>query len=156
MSAFAARRAGRTLYPHRRRASLHSIRAFWCAIVSSRKAKRQHEFEFLRGDTGRRLPVDAYYPELNLVVEYREMQHTQSVPIMDKRMTCSGVPRAEQRRMYDQRRDDVLAQKQIRLVKFDYFDFPHHANCRLKRDAAKDEQIVRSKLLAVESAISSQ
>lgn len=39
-----------------------------------------------------RLPVDAYYETLNLVVEYRERQHTESVPIMDRRSTISSVP----------------------------------------------------------------
>jgi len=32
-------------------------------------AERQYRFDFLRGDTGVSLPVDAYYPDLNLVIE---------------------------------------------------------------------------------------
>jgi hypothetical protein len=40
-------------------------------------ASRQHTFDWLVGDPGaggrrRRLPVDAYWPRLGLVVEYRE------------------------------------------------------------------------------------
>lgn len=30
------------------------------------------------------LPVDAYYKELNIVVEYREKQHTEEVEFFDK------------------------------------------------------------------------
>ena len=40
-----------------------------CDEVLGANASRQHTFDFLRGDgtPGRWLPVDAYYPELNLV-----------------------------------------------------------------------------------------
>ena len=30
------------------------------------------------------LPVDAYYEELNLVVEYREKQHTEEIKFFDR------------------------------------------------------------------------
>ena len=70
-----------------------------CDEVLGTVALRQHRFDFLRGDAGpgkqgMRLPVDAYYPELQLVVEYCERQHTEAIPIMDRRMTVSGVDRA--------------------------------------------------------------
>ena len=54
-----------------------------------------------------RLPVDAYYPELQLVVEYCERQHTEAIPFMDRRMTISGADRGMQRAIHDQRRRDV-------------------------------------------------
>ena len=44
-------------------------------------ASRQHRFEFLKGDAGTKLPVDAYYKPLNLVIEYREKQHSEQVKI---------------------------------------------------------------------------
>ena len=78
-----------------------------CDRVLERKAIRQHTFEFLRGDPGkrspkgRRLPVDAYYKEINVVIEYRERQHTETVKIFDSRSTCSGCSRGEQRKKYD-------------------------------------------------------
>jgi len=59
---------------------------------------RQHRFDWLRGDpfAGREgvgLPVDAYYPQRRIVVEYRGRQHETPVPFFDKpdRMTVSGV-----------------------------------------------------------------
>jgi hypothetical protein len=69
-----------------------------CDEVLGEAALRQHRFDYLRGDArpggqGVRLPVDAYYPALELVVEYRERQHTESIPFMDRRMTVSGVDR---------------------------------------------------------------
>ena len=118
-----------------------------CDRVLNLKAKRQHRLAFLRGDAGTRLPVDAYYEELKLVVEYCETQHTNAVPIMDKRITVSGVSRAEQRRKYDQLRDRLLPLNGICIVRLDYRDFSHYANCRLKRDTLQDEEVIRAKLL---------
>ena len=51
-----------------------------CNEVLGQTASQQHRFEFLRGDTGCKLPVDAYYEQLNLVVEYCETQHTEAAP----------------------------------------------------------------------------
>jgi hypothetical protein len=62
-----------------------------CDRVLNLKAKRQHRFGFLGGDAGTRLPVDAYYEELKLVVEYCETQHTNAFPFMDKRIRSVGV-----------------------------------------------------------------
>lgn len=69
----------------------------------------QHRFATLLGDPGRdgkrrALPVDGYFPRHKLIVEYWERQHSAPVPIMDERLTISGVSRADQRRLYDQRR----------------------------------------------------
>ena len=66
--------------------------------------------------------MDAYYPELQLVVEYREHQHTEAVAIMDQRMTVSGVDRGTQRAIYDQRHRDVLPEYGIELVELSYVD----------------------------------
>lgn len=55
-----------------------------CNEVLGQTALQQHRFEFLRGDTGRKLPVDAYYEQLNLVVEYCETQHTEAAPFFDR------------------------------------------------------------------------
>ena len=59
-------------------------------VILQSKARRQHKFDFLVGDPGkngkrRKLPVDAFYPEHNLVVEYKEKQHTETVPFFDKK-----------------------------------------------------------------------
>jgi hypothetical protein len=52
----------------------------------------------------RKLPVDGYWPTLGLVVEFQEKQHSEAVPLFDRRATVSGVPRGEQRRLYDRRK----------------------------------------------------
>lgn len=111
-------------------------------------AARQHRFPFLIGDPGKRgtcrqLPVDAYYPALCLAVEYRERQHTESVPFMDRRLTVSGCSRGEQRRRYDERRRVVLPQHGIRLVELDYSMFAHDGRKRLRRELKADHAVIR-------------
>ena len=122
-----------------------------CDEVLGMLALRQHRFDFLRGDAGpgkqgTRLPVDAYYPELQLVVEYCERQHTEAIPIMDRRMTVSGVDRGTQRAIYDQRRRDILPQHGIELVELSYVDFAHDKNKRLCRRRPEDLAVLRQAL----------
>jgi hypothetical protein len=67
-----------------------------CDHLLELKAARGHRFGFLRGDPGRAgirlpLPVDAYYAEISLVVEYHERQHCQEVGFFDKRIVASGL-----------------------------------------------------------------
>jgi len=122
-----------------------------CDIVLRSRASRQHAFPFLVGDCGkdgrcRRLPVDAYYQNLSLVIEYRERQHSEPVLIMDKRLTISGCSRGEQRKRYDQRRREMLPLNGITLIEFDYAMFSHNSRKRLLRDPAGDERTIRSEL----------
>lgn len=94
-------------------------------------SERQRTFDWLLGDesakTGRRrpLPVDAYWPKLGLVVEFHEKQHTETVTHFDKpdRMTVSGVHRGVQRKIYDDRRRDLIPQHGLRLVIIPMADF---------------------------------
>ena len=119
-----------------------------CDEVLGESAQRQHRFDFLRGDANTLLPIDAYYPSLNLAVEYRERQHTQRVTHFDKpdRMTVSGVHRGEQRRIYDERRREVLPKHGIRLVEIEYSSLKCRNNGRLIRDRAADLAVIRDML----------
>lgn len=117
-----------------------------CDEVLGLKAKRQHHFPFLLGDSGRSLPVDAYYEGLKLVVEYCERQHSEPVPFFDRRMTVSGVGRGEQRRIYDERRKEILPLHDICLISILYSDFEYDSKKRIVRNYEHDKQIVRKKL----------
>lgn len=124
-----------------------------CDQVLGQIASRQHRFDFLRGDPGKKgkgskLPVDAYYEALKLVIEYRERQHSEPVKFFDKpnKLTISGIPRNEQRAKYDQRRRDVLTQNGLDLVELAYDDFEYDARKRLKRNRSQDIGKVRAKL----------
>jgi hypothetical protein len=119
-----------------------------CDEVLGMKAERQRRFDFLRGDgnPGRRLPVDAYYPTLNLVIEYREKQHGEPVEFWDKRPTISGISRGRQRLKYDSRRRRVLPRHGIALVELPYADFEHGAGKRLRRNSDRDKKVLRDRL----------
>ncbi len=117
-----------------------------CDEVLKLKALRQHRFDFLKGDSGTRLPVDAYYPSLNLVVEFKERQHTEEVKFFDKRQTVSGVGRGEQRKLYDQRRRDVLPKHGIKLIEFDYSEFEISRGKKLVRNREEDLKVIMKKL----------
>nr|BDD44421.1 hypothetical protein 5 [Pseudomonadaceae bacterium] len=119
-----------------------------CDEILGQKALRQHRFDFLRGDgdPGLPLPVDAYYPELSLVIEYREKQHSERVGYWDDKPTTSGIPRGQQRARYDQRRREVLPQHRIDLVEVSYSELGHGGSKRLTRDVQQDRQVLEEKL----------
>ncbi|MBZ9628126.1 hypothetical protein LB450_08450 [Psychroflexus sp. CAK1W] len=117
-----------------------------CDEVLGLQSSRQHRFDFLRGDTGVKLPVDAYYSSLNLVVEYYERQHTERVNFFDKRITSSGISRGEQRKKYDQLRQTELPKNRINLIIFDYSEFLHTSNKRLIKNRKEDWEVIKRKL----------
>jgi hypothetical protein len=115
-----------------------------CDEVLGERGLRQHRFEWLQGDADSKgrtigLPVDAFYPAHSLVVEYRERQHDEPVPIMDSRATVSGVDRSTQRGMYDRRREELIPQHRLRLVVIRPDDLDSDTRKRLcKRDRTAD------------------
>ena len=110
--------------------------------------KSGHRFPFLRGDPtlkrpkGVTLPVDAFYPDFKLVLEFREAQHySDRVPLWDKRVTATGQMRKEQRWKYDKRREEVLPANGIKLlIIYDYEITDNYVN---------DLSTVRQKLRSV-------
>jgi len=121
-----------------------------CNSILNRLASRQHRFDFLVGDVNAKglsvkLPVDAYFEDLKLVVEYRERQHTEVVTFFDKpnRTTVSGVHRGEQRKIYDERRRLVLPKNGIALIDISYTDFKHDTQKRIVRNYPHDVEVVR-------------
>lgn len=122
-----------------------------CDEVLGLTSFRQHKFDFLVGDKNERgqaakLPVDGFYQKLNLVIEYREKQHTESVEIFDERPTVSGVSRGEQRKIYDERRRTVLPQHGLTLIEISYSDFKCNNQKRIIRNKPADLLIVKNKL----------
>ena len=119
-----------------------------CDEALQQVSQRQHRFDFLLGDPGKRgpvrLPVDAFYAALKLVVEFHERQHSEAVPHFDKpdKITVSGVPRSEQRRRYDQRRRELLPKMGFTLIELQYDQFSHRTNRRLKRIPHEDHAII--------------
>ncbi|HMH33650.1 MAG TPA: HTH domain-containing protein [Puia sp.] len=127
-----------------------------CDKVLGLASSRQHKFDFLLGDTNRtgaavRLPVDAYYKDLKLVIEYREQQHTEPIKFFDKpdRMTISGVHRGEQRRIYDERRRALIPKNNLILIEISYSDFNYDNQKKIIRSTNHDEKVLRRILQAV-------
>jgi hypothetical protein len=126
-----------------------------CDKILDKKSERQKRFTFLFGDpglSGRRalLPVDAFYPDLKLAIEYREVQHSRPVGFFDKphRLTISGVHRGKQRSLYDQRRREVLPANGIQLVEIDSHALTADGRGKLRKDEVRDLATIKSALEA--------
>lgn len=124
-----------------------------CDEVLRLRASREQRFDFLLGDPAKsghraKLPVDAYYESLSLVIEYRERQHTEEVKHFDKPdiMTVSGVHRGGQRRIYDQRRRDELPKHDITLIEISYSAFEYDTKKRIVRNHASDLSVIKQLL----------
>ncbi|MFA6322328.1 MAG: hypothetical protein WCX71_02510 [Candidatus Buchananbacteria bacterium] len=72
-------------------------------------------FDWLRGDTGMKLRVDAYFPTKNLVLEYHGAQHFRENKLMDRRKG-----RAKQRRKYTKLRQKFIPMHGLKLLEVSY------------------------------------
>jgi hypothetical protein len=134
-----------------------------CDTVLKQKSERQKRFPFLLGDVHKdgksktQLPVDAYYPVLNLVIEYKEAQHTEAIDFFDKEniKTVSGVSRGEQRKIYDQRRATELPLNGIKLIEIPFDVFNCDSQKRIIRNSEQDlktvEDILNHEKVGIES-----
>jgi hypothetical protein len=66
--------------------------------------------------------------------------------IRPNKITISGVPRGEQRKIYDERRRIALAEHKILLIEFSFLDFNYDKQKRIIRDCYFDKNIVVKKL----------
>lgn len=117
-----------------------------CDIVLGQQANRQKRFDFLLGDLHKdgisrtKLPVDAHYESLNLVVEFMEKKQTEDVAFSDKAdvITISGVNRDQQRKIYNQRKRELIPKNNINLVMISYDDFQFDSQKKIVRDKEND------------------
>jgi hypothetical protein len=118
-----------------------------CDRLLGMTAQRQHRFDFLKGlpslKTGKvaRLPVDAFYPAKNLVIEYHERQHTEVVAFFNRRITACGLKRGEQRTLYDKLRIDLLPANGFQLLILDYTRFDVDPNGRIRRGRDEEDRL---------------
>jgi hypothetical protein len=132
-----------------RHTSSTSATASWGFLGSANTAS----IGWLVGDPGKsgrrvRLPVDAYWPDARLVVEYRELQHERPTPHFDKpdRMTISGVHRGIQRALYDARRNEQIPANGLRLVIIRPSDLDATPRGRLRRSSTSDLDAIKGLL----------
>ena len=111
------------------------------------RASHQHTFDFLLGDyhkngkTRTELPLDAYYADQNIVIEFLDKNNSESVN-QDK-MTISGVKRSEQRGIYRQRKQGILKANDINLIEVDYALFECDTEQNLSRNKEKDVKLLK-------------
>jgi hypothetical protein len=92
--------------------------------ILGEKAEREKRFPWAVGDlsltTGRRagLPFDAVWASRRLIVEVDEDQHRRPVTFWDKPhvLTVSGVPRGEQRAIYDHRKRTAARDRGFNVI----------------------------------------
>lgn len=61
-------------------------------------------------------------------------------------MTVSGVHRGEQRKIYDERRREILPKHKINLVEISFTDFNHDRQKRIIKNPKLDEATIKQKL----------
>jgi hypothetical protein len=124
-----------------------------CDEILGTRALRHYRFPFLRGDPNEQgirayLRVDAYYPDIDLVVEYHERQHTEPHPWFDRRIVnkTTGETRGTQRKRYDRRRRTILPKHGIAVIVLDYSEFDYNSAKRLRRQVDTDRAVLRRRL----------
>ncbi len=116
-----------------------------------KKGTEKQTFDYLLGDlhqdgeTRTELPVDLYFWELKLAIEFVNHPKTreQLIPQKQKKMTVSGVTRAEQRVKYFDRKKKVLTKKGIDFVEIPLAGFTCNEELKLVRNAEDDERVLR-------------
>lgn len=78
---------------------------------------------------------------------FQEEQHTESVPIFDRRATVSGVPRSEQRRLCNLRRAELIPAHGLRLVVIHKSEFEVRRD-RVIRSLDRDTAVVTRRLFS--------
>ncbi|WP_146112262.1 hypothetical protein [Arthrobacter sp. MYb222] len=117
-----------------------------CNRVLGSAGENQKTFPWLMGDPSlknharKKLPVDGFWEEHDLVVEYHEKQHSEPVPFFDSRITSTGMPRGEQRKIYDARKARQIPENGKMLGIINYRDFDHQKG-KIVRNPEHDFQV---------------
>ena len=119
-----------------------------------KKGSEKQTFDYLLGDlhqdgeTRTELPVDLYFWELKLAIEFVNHPKTreQLIPEKQKKMTVSGVTRAEQRVKYFDRKKKVLTKKGMDFVEIPMAGFECDEHLKLLRNTENDERVLRGLL----------
>ncbi len=118
------------------------------------KGSRKHTFDYLLGDMHQngkkrtKLPIDLYYKELNLALEFVEHPDSKknAIDSKEERLTVSGITRAEQRLKYFNRKRKVLTEKDKSFIEIPLKDFEVDDSVKLIRDKGNDERVLRGLL----------
>lgn len=129
-----------------------------CDEVLEEQGSRQHRFSWLLADPSPKtglcvsLPVDSYWPNLGLVVEFHERQHSEAIAFFDKpdKLTVSGVHRCTQRAIYDDRRRRLIPDHGLVLLIITLDEFDHRRG-KIGRQPERDIDTIARRLRDVTS-----
>ena len=122
-----------------------------CDQVLKQKGSRLHQFDFLVDDIQTKFTVDAYYADLDLVVDYHEFYKPKVVKRFEKDEIPApgGIAREDERNLYDQRRKAALPANGITVVEINYTDFFLNEKNLIERDLEEDLSVVSQLLKSV-------
>ena len=109
-----------------------------CDEILKQKASRKHTFDTLVGNLHKRgkgrtkLPLDAYYEELKLVIEF--LKHSNSIEELDKKEQA----RITQIKFYKELKKKAIAKKKLHLIEINYADFQQDEANKLIRNKEND------------------
>lgn len=125
-----------------------------CDEILNKTSKKQFTFDDLRGDyhkdkiTRTKLPLDAYYSDLSLVIEVVNKKSIAPKNGRDKsqKLTVSGVTREEQRKIYQERKRTFLEDKNIKVFEINFALFDTNEQNRLVRNQENDTALLKDLL----------
>lgn len=117
-----------------------------CDDLLGEQASRKHTFDALVGNLHKRgkgrtkLPVDAYYEHLKLVIEF----YRTALPLED--LDEKEQARIAQIKYYDELKKKAVLKKELSLVAIDYAAFKTDEHHKLIRDTTSDKQVLAAAL----------
>lgn len=113
-----------------------------CDTLLKQRASRKHTFDTLVGNLHKRgkgrtkLPLDAYYEELKLVIEFFEKQED------EKELDEKAQARMEQIKYYDAIKKKAILKKELRLIEIKYASFECDEEGKLVRNTENDTVVL--------------
>jgi hypothetical protein len=117
-----------------------------CDELLEQKASRKHTFDTLVGNLHKKgkgrtkLPLDAYYKDLKLVIEFFEKEKDEST--LDE----TAKARIAQIKYYDQIKKKSILKKEMRLMPIKYASFECDEDGKLIRNIENDTMILKGML----------
>ncbi|WP_298426846.1 hypothetical protein [uncultured Kordia sp.] len=115
-----------------------------CDELLDQKASRKHTFDTLVGNLHKRgkgrtkLPLDAYYKDLKLVIEF--FQKEKNFEDLDEKEQA----RITQIKYYDELKKEAVLNKKFRYMKINYAQFECNENGKLIRNTENDTIVLKN------------
>lgn len=117
-----------------------------CDELLEQKASRKHTFDELVGNLHKRgkrrtkLPLDAYYADLKLVIEF--FRNTEAIETLDEKEQARII----QIKRYNQLKKKVIEKKELKLIEINYASFECDETNKLIRNTEQDKLVLNDVL----------